>query len=97
MSIPVRNEEVHDDVGEEDELHALEIQQLLGEAPEEAELEGGEEGGVDGPQEHHVHPDPVPSAADRARNMASWHCTVYLKPLSILSQSELPHSHAELL
>ena len=34
----------------------------VGESAEEAELERGEEGGVDGPQEHHVRPDPVPSA-----------------------------------
>jgi hypothetical protein len=33
---------------------------VLREAPEEAELEGGEEGGVDGPQEHRARPDPVP-------------------------------------
>jgi hypothetical protein len=53
---------------------------MLGEAPEEAEGEGGVEDGVDGPQEHHVRPHPVPSAA-RAEHtdhsLVPWHCKVY--------------------
>uniref|UniRef100_A0A0D3FWB4 Uncharacterized protein n=1 Tax=Oryza barthii TaxID=65489 RepID=A0A0D3FWB4_9ORYZ len=62
VGVAVGEEEVDGDVGEEDELDALEVEQLIGESAEEAELERGEEGGVDGPQEHHVRPDPVPSA-----------------------------------
>ena len=66
VGVPVGEEEVDGDVGEEDELHALEVQQVLREAPEEAELEGGEEGGIDGPQEHRARPDPVPPVCSRA-------------------------------
>jgi hypothetical protein len=54
VGVPVGEEEVDGDVGEEDELHALEVQQVLREAPEEAELEGGKEGGVDGPYKNRV-------------------------------------------
>lgn len=76
VGVPVGEEEVHGYVGEKDELHALEVQHVLREAPEEGELEGGEEGGVDGPHEHRARPDPVPpahaDAADRSSGNNSY-------------------------
>ena len=98
VRIPVGEEEVDGDVGEEDELHALEVQEMLGEATEEAEGEGGVEDGVDGPQEHQVRPHPVASAAEQSNTdhqelwlfsfMPQWHCVVYTSNwLIILMQS----------
>ena len=64
VRIPVGEEEVDGDVGQEDELRALKVHEMLGDTPEKAEGEGGVEDGVDGPQEHHVRPHPVQSAAE---------------------------------
>jgi hypothetical protein len=64
---------------------------MLGEAPEEAEGEGGVEDGVDGPQEHHVRPHPVPSAAEQSTLAVTNHGCVASFPHSLALQGISAH------